>query len=170
MKNVIVIYDDTRKPGPEISAITGKKSYGNTIFKRRSLMEWVRLGLYDDIVERFETSSAAVSEKPASTPERCSVFKLYSDQQITDTNAVRVLLEKSTYAKENYTVFCNGRPAAVIYPDMKAYMSQESTADELNYEKIESNTFADLSDPAVFRGFITSGFDARFFNALAGDE
>ncbi len=62
MKKVIIIYDDSRKPGPEISAITGKKSYGNTIFKRRSLMEWSRLRLPDDIMERFITASDNVRE------------------------------------------------------------------------------------------------------------
>lgn len=170
MKKVIIIYDDSRKPGPEISAITGKKSYGNTIFKRRSLMEWSRLKLPDDIVEKFIAVSGNIKEESAGISDKCSVFKLYSDQQITDEAAVKVLLEKSTYAKENYTVYCNGRAAAVIYPDVKAYFLQENTGDEDTYERIETAAFADLSDPAVFRNFITSGFDARFFNALAGDE
>ena len=170
MKKVIIIYDDSRKPGPEISAITGKKSYGNTIFKRRSLMEWSRLKLPDDIVERFITASDNVREVLTGLSDKCSVFKIYSDQQITDEAAVKVLLEKSMYAKEKYAVYCNGRTAAVIYPDVKAYFLQENTGDEDMYERIETAAFADLSDPAVFRNFITSGFDARFFNALAGDE
>lgn len=170
MKKVIVIYDDLRKPGEEISAITGRKSYGNTIFRRHSLMECARLKLPGDNVERFIVSSDDAKEELRTIPDNYSIFKLYSDQEITDVNAVGVLLEKSIYAKENYTVFSNGRAAAVIYPTIKAYLSQDNAIDENTYEKIESDAFADLSDPSVFRSFITSGFDARFFNALSGDE
>lgn len=171
MKKVIVVYDDSRKPGSEISAITGKKSYGNTIFKRQSLMERARneFSGYEN-VEMFISSTELKTVMSELSLNGLSVFKLYSDQQITDADAVKVLLEKSVYAKENYTVFCNGRAAAVIYPDVKAYLSQENAEDESTYEKIETYAFADLSDPSVFRNFITSGFDARFFNALAGDE
>lgn len=170
MKKVIVIYDDSRKPGPEISAITGRKSYGNTIYKRRSLMEWCTLMLPDDIVEGFFEAKKNTEEQLSEIHDNCSVFKLYSDYRIIDADAVRILLEKSLYAKENYRVICSGRIAAVIYPDIRSFLSQESAAEENDYDGIESSAFADLSDPAVFRNFITSGFDARFFNALAGDQ
>lgn len=169
MKKVIVVYDDSRKPDSEISAITGKKSFGNTIFKRQSLKERAKgkfAGLEN--VETFLSLSDGGSFDEI--PEDYSVFKLYSDHEITDRDAVKVLLEKSIYAKENYTVYCKGRPAAVIYPSIRAFRSQESITDENGYERIESDAFTDLSDSATFRMFITSGFDARFFNALAGDE
>lgn len=169
MKKVIVVYDDSRRPGQEISEITGRKSYGNTIFKRRPLKEWTRLKLSDDMVADY-VQAGKDDEMLGGLTDEYSVFKVYSDQEITDINAVKVLLEKSIYAKENYTIFSNGRPAAVMYPSVRAYLSQENPAKEADYERIESGTFADLADPAVFKTFITSGFDARFFNALAGDE
>ena len=169
MKKVIVVYDDSRRPGAEISAVTGKKSYGNTIFKRRSLKEWTKLKLSSDMVKEF-IEAPGDTGKLAGMADECSVFKVYSDQEITDVDAVKVLLEKSLYAKENYTIISNDRPAAVIYPSVKEYLKQENSSAEDDYEKIVSQAFADLSDPAVFKTFITSGFDARFFNALAGDE
>ena len=39
MKRVFVIYDDRKKPSQEICQITGGKSFGNTIFKRKTLKE-----------------------------------------------------------------------------------------------------------------------------------
>ena len=45
-----------------------------------------------------------------------------------------------------------------------------SAADADKYTEIASDAFTDLSDVANFRSFITGGFDARFFNSLAGDE
>ena len=37
MKQIIVIYDDSIMPEHEVKSITGKKSFGDTIFKRVSL-------------------------------------------------------------------------------------------------------------------------------------
>ncbi|MBR4718894.1 MAG: hypothetical protein IKP31_01485 [Lachnospiraceae bacterium] len=170
MKKIIVVYDDSRKPGQEISAITGKKSYGNIIFKRQSLKKRAEDNFTDmDNVELFiDASSFDVDNLPVRSNDN-SVFRLYSDQEITDMDAVKILLEKSLYAKENYAIYCNDKPSAIIYPSVNAYVSGRSL-DESNFERIGSQAFADLSDATVFRTFITSGFDARFFNALSGDE
>ena len=39
MKQIFVIYDDSKMPGKEIKTITGAKSYGETIFKRVTLKD-----------------------------------------------------------------------------------------------------------------------------------
>ena len=57
----------------------------------------------------------------------------------------------------------------MIYPSYEAYLSTED--EELkSAEEIVTDALLDLSDIRNFRQFITSGFDARFFNALSGDE
>lgn len=171
MKKIIVIYDDSRKPDQEISAITGKNSFGCTIFKRQSLKERTQSRFADiDNVEMFVEAAAFDADALPIKSNDDSVFKLYSDHEITDMDAVKVLLEKSLYAKENYAVYCDDKPAAIIYPSVNAYVSQKNIMEERGYERIVSKAFADLSDAPVFRTFITSGFDARFFNALSGDE
>ena len=40
-RNVVIVYDDSRKPGKDIAAITGNKSFGRTIYKRQTLRERV---------------------------------------------------------------------------------------------------------------------------------
>ena len=171
MKKVIVVYDDSRKPGQEISEVTGGKSYGSTIFKRQSLKERMRQRISaDPNVCAFMTASEYPERIKEYAARDICIFKLYSDREIADMKAVGILLEKSAYAKENYAIYDKDGIAAVIYPSVNAYEWQNDPSDEGSYEKIESKAFIDLSDAAVFRSFITSGFDARFFNALEGDE
>ncbi len=171
MKKVLVVYDDSRKPGQEISAVTGGKSYGSTIYKRQSLKERMRRALStQDCVCGFVTADEYRDHMRENAYGNVCVFRLYSDREIKDPGAVSILLEKSLYAKENYTVCSGDSIAAVIYPSLKDYESEEDPSAEKAYEKIESKAFIDLSDPVSFKSFITGGFDARFFNALEGDE
>ncbi|MCR4806973.1 MAG: hypothetical protein K5857_04795 [Lachnospiraceae bacterium] len=171
MKKVIVIYDDSRKPGQEISVITGHKSFGNTIFKRLSLKQRARARFMEyENVEAFMEAEEALELKDEYTSGDESVFKIYSDHEPMDNEAVRVLLEKSLYVKENYAVMSGDEVAAVLYPSFGAWLSSSASGDEKEYERINSDAFTDLTDPSAFRTFITSGFDARFFNALKGDE
>ncbi len=170
MKNVIVIYDDSRKPDQEISMITGRKSYGNIIFKRQSLRTRTRervLGL--DGVYAFTDLSELNDRMDELKGVTAGVVRLYSDHEITDMEAFSVLLKKSLYVKENYAVVCDGNIAAILYPSLACFLDETDRRAE-EYERIDSSAFTALSDASNFRRFITSGFDARFFNALKGDE
>ncbi|MCR5508377.1 MAG: aminoglycoside phosphotransferase family protein [Lachnospiraceae bacterium] len=169
MKKVLVIYDDSRKPGQEICMVTGGKSYGSTIFRRQSLKDrakerFISYGSAFMSADEFKQRSGDMS-----LSDIC-VFRVYSDHEISDMKKVSVLLEKSLYAKENYAVINGDRVAAVIYPSAADYMDDEDGLKAGTYERIETDAFTDISDPAGFMSFITSGFDARFFNALEGDE
>ncbi len=171
MKKVIVIYDDSRKPDREIRVITGHKSFGDTIFKRQSLRQ--RSGtmfLKYEIVKTFIESDEAYELIDEYAGSDDPVFKIYSDHEAVDKEALGILLEKSLYVNENYSVFDGEKTAAVIYPSFAAWLNAGSDADEAAYEKIKSGAFISLSDVNNFRRFITSGFDARFFNSLKGDE
>ena len=171
MKELLVIYDDSRHPVAEICSITGRKSYGNIIFKRQSLRQRTREklagleGVYA-FVGADETADLARQAYIREMP----VFKLYSDHEAVDIPAVAILFEKARYIKENYAVECNGQIAAVMYPSFSAFTEQTDDLAEDGYERIESDAFISLADVNNFRTFITSGFDARFFNALSGDE
>ena len=171
MKKVTVIYDDSRKPDREIRVITGHKSFGDTIFKRQSLRQRSRtMFLKYEIVNTFMEPDEANELRAEFTGSNDPVFKIYSDHEPTDKEALGVLLEKSLYVNENFSVFDGEKIAAVIYPSFAAWMNAGNTADEAAYEKIKSAAFISLSDVNNFRRFITSGFDARFFNSLRGDE
>ncbi len=173
---VAVIYDDSRPTGTEVQSITGKVSYGDTILKRRSLRERT-----EDILKELEhfggfypADSFSELLREGRISKDCPVFRLFSDFIIKDRRAVDILLEKACYADEPYRVAAAGkegkeRLCAVIFPTPEAYISLRDEELE-GYDAIRSDAFIDISDINNFRQFITSGFDARFFNALSGND
>ena len=177
MKQIYVIYDDSKKPDKEIRTITGDKTFGETIFKR--------VTLYNRMVAEIEKEKQVVSvlyyagkkdERAVfdALPlgENTTVIHLYSNFGLADTKAFSVLLKKAEYMNETYTAFCNGKPAMSFLPSAEDYKQAfpALVSGELEGEAIENDAFMDLSVRANFLTFITGGFDARFFNALAGDE
>lgn len=164
-RNVAVVYDDTRKPGRDIAVITGNKSFGQTIYKRRTLRERVA-----DVFEKMEgVSFYGAGSKEMMSLKNTHVILYYSDFGIADIKELSTIVTKAGYAHENYKVTQNGRTACVIFKDENAFFAA-SAADIEGYTGIVSNAFTDLSDVGNFRSFITGGFDARFFNSLSGDE
>ncbi|MCR5420508.1 MAG: hypothetical protein K6E98_05855 [Lachnospiraceae bacterium] len=169
-KKVLVIYDDSRKPSVKISAITGRKSYGNIIFKRQPLKVRTGIGYMKlDFVKAF-VDSKDKEEISGYAADNVSVFKIYSDHESVDYEAIKVLLEKSLYIKENYIVKVKENTAAVMYPSVKDYIEADNEAKEEDFEVIETDALISIADASNFRTFITSGFDARFFNTLKGDD
>ncbi len=178
MKKVIVVYDDSLKPNKEIRSITGDKSYGNTIFKRVTLKNRMReeieknknvISVYSigDRQNAEKLKEELINEKDG----QAAVFYLYSNFGLADTMQFQTLLTKTAYVNECYTVYCGDRPAAVMLPDSETYEQKAQQLLERNVlaERVETTAFMDLSDLNQFLTFITGGFDARFFNALAGD-
>ncbi len=165
-RNVAIVYDDTRKPGREIAVITGNKSFGETIYKRRSLRERVAESfLALPHVAGFYDRGAREISHLNDTP----VILFYSEFGIAKTEGLETIVYKAGYAHENYKITHRNKIACVIFKDEQAYFSA-SVSDFDKYTEIVSDAFTDLSEVANFRSFITGGFDARFFNSLSGDE
>lgn len=178
MKRIYVVYDDSKMPGKEIRTITGDKSFGETIFKRVTLQQ----RMIDEItkekqvakvlVYRGKDDERAVLDALPLGEEAVTVVHLYSNFGLADTADFAVLLKKAEYMNEAYTAFCDGRPAMSFLESADAYKKAfpALAAGEYEAESVENHAFMDLSVRANFLTFITGGFDARFFNALAGDE
>lgn len=164
-KNIAVVYDDTRKPGNDIAQITGNKSFGRTIYKRRTLKERVA-----EVFAGMENVSFyEAGSKEMAGLKNAHVILYFSDFGIANSKDLETIVYKARYAHENYKITHRNRIACVIFKDENEFFS--ATMSDLDkYSEIVSDAFTDLSDPANFRSFITGGFDARFFNTLTGDE
>ena len=177
MKQIFVIYDDSKMPGKEIKTITGAKSYGETIFKRVTLKDRMEAEIVKEkqVLTVFnykgEKDNAALF---AALPldNNTTIVHLYSNFGLKDTKAFSVLLKKAEFMNESYTAFCDNKPAMSFLDGADSYKKAFDAliAGEYGAERIENDAFMDLSVRANFLTFITGGFDARFFNALAGDE
>lgn len=178
MKQIYVVYDDSKMPGREIRTITGERSYGETIFKRISLKDRM-IGQ----IERHKTVRAVLTYRGkedeealfAALPpgeEGVTIIHLYSHFGLADQESFSVLLKKAEYMNEAYTAFCNGKPAMSFLESADSYKKAFSSliSGEYEAESVETEAFVDLSLRSNFLSFITGGFDARFFNALEGDE
>ena len=170
MRQVLVIYDDSKMPGADIRSITGNKSYGNTIFKRITLAEHTARLLGEiEVIAGFTAPEHAAHKLSLPEYKDAAVMVLFSQFIISDKKAFALLAEKAVYAHENYkTVSDEGKISSVIFKDGTAYL--ENTADCTDFAAINCAAFTDISDINNFRQFITSGFEARFFNAVSGDE
>ena len=166
IRKTAIVYDDKRKPGKDIAAITGGKSFGQTIYKRRTLRDRMA-DLFADIpgVSGFYDAG----DKEIAEVRDTSVILYFSDFGVAKIKDVETIVYKAGYAHENYKITQANRIACVIFPSAEAYLHAQP-ADFDKYTEIVSSAFTDLSDPSNFRSFITGGFDARFFNDLSGDE
>ncbi|MCR4655836.1 MAG: hypothetical protein K5770_06360 [Lachnospiraceae bacterium] len=186
-KQITIIYDDLRPVSSEIRSITGKNSFGATILKRKTFRERTA-----ELITKIEIVAQAVSisvPQKASFPEikdKClPVVRLFSDFIINDLNKIEILFEKACYAdriyrikddyendasKKHAEIKRSGGLCAVIYPSYELYRDNADEEELSSFPEIITEAFIDLSDMNNFRQYITSGFDARFFNALSGDE
>ena len=166
MPQVAIVYDDSRRPGRDIAKITGNKSFGQTIYKRLTLMERVRdvFAPMNEVSGFYEAGSRELA-RLKNTP----VILYYSDFGIADPKALQTIVYKAGYAHENYKITHRNRIACVIFKDEEAFFSSPSDDVIEGFTQIASDAFIDLSDVANFRSFITGGFDARFFNRLTTD-
>ena len=166
MRNVAVVYDDTRKPAKEIAAITGNKSFGETIYKRQTLRQRVagQFNAIQGVTGFYDAGSKEMTEL-----KNTHVILYFSDFGIADQKALETIVYKAGYAHENYKITHMNRIACVIFKDEDAFF-QARPSDFDGYTEIVSDAFTDLSDASHFRSFITGGFDARYFNSLTGDE
>ena len=165
--NVIVVYDDSRRPNKNIRSITGGKSYGETIFKRITLKE--RMNSYFKSMEAVSSFIEKKDLPKLGGNKNEPVILLYSNYVVADEKAVEMLITKALYVHENYRVLSDNKNACVIFRNVEEFMQRrESEYDD--FTVIDSDAFCDISDVMNFRKFITSGFEARFFNSLSGDE
>ncbi|MBQ7066745.1 MAG: hypothetical protein IJN92_07970 [Lachnospiraceae bacterium] len=178
MKKLLVIYDDSIKPNKEVGTITGHNSYGDTIFKRITLKNRMKA----EILKNKAVAQVIFYSKIEDKDEIYKAYKnmegtvnlvhLYSNYALKDTKEFSVLLTKAQYANESYTALCQERAAMAILNSGEEYFGhfEDLVARNFEGEHIITDAFMDISKRSNFLTFITSGFDARFFNALLGDE
>lgn len=169
MMDIVLVYDDRVKPNKEISEINGGRSFGTTMYKRKSLLDITRdkcqvpVRVLDDKSELIKDLSA-----------KAVICHLYSSFMIKDQELFDIIVRKSQYAKQVYQVknvdAIGELPAMLIFPtkdSYEAFLADEQSVDGV--ETIEAPAFMYLGEQSAFLNFITGGFDARFFNSLEGD-
>jgi len=179
-KKVVVLYDDRIMPNEKIAQVSGNKTYGNILFKQKTIQQRVEecissreyvLGFYAFCEEDARKKSLeAIAVSNLST----AVVYLYSSFGIKDVQAFEILLDKAQFLNACVRIMVGRKTAGLMFPNIESFQEWVKNSayleDEDTMETISGEMFLDLSSFDTFIQYITSGFDARFFNRLEGDQ
>lgn len=179
-KKVVVLYDDRRMPNEKIAQVSGNKSYGSIIFKRKTIQR-----RFEECISSKEyvlkfcpfTEDGELEEiyrEILASASATAVLYLYSSYGLKDPEAFLLLLDKVQFLNRPCRLLVNKKPAAFLFPCLEDFrrwrkMGENPEGSEA-MEDLPGDMLVDLSSFDEFIRYITSGFDARFFNSLEGDE
>ena len=111
VRNVVVVYDDSRRPGKDIAGITGNKSFGQTIYKRRTLRDRIA-----DVFNGIPGVSGFydAGDKEISGLSDTAVILYFSDFGVANIKDIEKIVYIAGYAHENYNITHANRLACVI--------------------------------------------------------
>ena len=176
MQQILTVYDDRELPEAAVRQITGEKSYGSVIYKRKRLSE--RAGeLANGPFEVLDGEPARLISRLGSLSRGAKVLHLFSSAVVEDTHEYSLLRQKVPYVNSSYCVKAGSSIAAVVFDSVGSWEKavSEASPKELKsiasgYKEINCRAFFDISHKEGFLAYITGGFEARFFNSLDGDE
>ena len=186
LKKVVFIYEDSERPNQKIKEITGNKSFGETILKRKTLktrvLEEVEGESFIAAVFSYGNREEweGVIQQLKGLSKEFSVVHMRSSFGIRNAEAFKILLEKAQFAQHTMKVVENEKTALFLCSTLKEYIAYAMEyVDEQGIvslkaletmDNIQGECLVDLGEVNNFLQYITSGFDARFFNALDGDD
>ena len=179
MKKIVLVYDDTIEVNDRIKTIIGNKSFGEMILKRKKMYSRIidRIRETKKDIEIIKISSQDEFEKIESYPKDTTFFHLKSNSAIIDKDKFKIVIEKLEFIKETTQVVSNNQIMGVIYTNKEQYLEfikeyiTTGNFDSLKTNnEIQTDIFVDLTDYNNLLMYISSGFDARYFNSIMGDS
>ena len=177
MEKIVLVYDNTIKVNERIKTIIGNKSFGEMVLKRKKLYQRVEEAIknlkqgikFIKIDKKEQFKEIEVYSKDT------IFFHLLSNAAIINMKEFEIILEKLKYVNETTIIECNGIKGA-IFSNKDAYIEfLEEYANTNNLNNIQGNRlqtdiFTDLTDYSNLIMYISSGFDARYFNSIQGNN
>lgn len=186
LNKIYIVYDNSLKPCYDVENIIGEKSFGEIIFKRRTLKDryFEILNKYDFIKGILEINSASALKKVfnqvSEFTQGTKIVHLYSEYIVKSVEEFDTIIKKAQYIKENISIDSNDGIVGLMFENAEEYMQflkscistkeTKKSYDEISHQNLATDAFYQLNNLANFLQYITGGFDARFFNSLNGDE
>lgn len=183
---IYIVYDNSLKPCYDVENIIGDKSFGQIVFKRKTLKDryFEILSKYNFVKEileiNYERSFKRVINQVSQLPIGTKIVHLYTEYIINDIESFDIIIEKSQYIKENILLDSKYGIAGIMFENTQDYMlflktyssSKEKirTYEDIPHQVMQTDCFYYLNNLNNFLKYITGGFDARFFNSLSGNE
>lgn len=184
MKKILLIYDDHIRPNLFIQSIIGNKSFGDVILKRESQKQkfFSFMQGQELTYDMMELSNAWEIEpflsKLRALRDDYSVLHIFSNQVIRDPHRAAYLMKKVSFVNTPTIAIQDRRPVLFMLNSLEDYLQflennfQRLQSPEcfVKFDITETDAFFDISIHSNFLGYISGGFDARFFNSVQGDE
>lgn len=176
---IIIIYDNTVRPGEIIRDIIGEKGFGQAVVKRRHLEDYYRdaVGkMFPDMswycanteyeLEKIKKELAVCEE------EDVRILHCFSNFIISDASKALYAYKKLLYTHECIKVAQDRNIAAWMFADVREYlkMGKEPFRPEDVENKIEADGLTFIGEMNAFIQCMTGHFESRYFNALHGDQ
>ena len=177
MKKIVLVYDDTIKVNDRIKTIIGNKSFGDITLKRKKLFTKIQeaSNLVKGDIDFLKINKINDFKNIKLYAKDTIFFHLLSNMAVNNLDEFKIILEKLKYINETTILYDNKNVAAIFSnrDDYYEFLSEYLNINSLNFLHgtiLNTNIFTDLQDYNNLIMYITSGFDARFFNSLNGDK
>ena len=187
MKNRIVfVYDNSSIPTYDVANVIGEKSFGQVVYKRKTFSERIfhTINSSEQVWNTFEIDQIYNLDKLINSVDKLSsrstIIHMFADFLIRDEAGFILLLQKMQFADSNIALTDNNRIAAIAFVNKEDYMEflkhgigckqLKDVVKDFDLPKLDTNVFFYVNDLDNFLQFMTSGFDARYFNSLQGDD
>lgn len=179
MKKIVLVYDDTIKVNERIKTIIGNKSFGEMTLKRKKLYFRVADIIKETKkdIEIVKISNQNEFKKIETYPKDTTFFHLKSNSAIIDKEKFKIIIEKLEFINETTSIVSDNQVIGFIYTDKEQYLEfikEYINTSDFNSLKVnnemKADIFVDLTDYNNLLMYISSGFDARYFNSIMGDS
>lgn len=188
MNNVILIYDNHKKPNDFIKALIGKKSFGDVILKRQSIkdkfLNSLRNATFIDKIHmlNYDYDIEHIKSQILNIPRDTTIIHIFSHFIIKNEENAILTLTKSSFSNKPFAVLNGIDTVALVFDNTKSYLNIisnefESLSDEnyykfsdLEFQITKSDDFINISKYENFQQYLSGGFDSRYFNAVKGDN
>lgn len=178
MKKVVLVYDDTVKVNERIQTIIGNKSFGEMILKRKKLYYHFKDICSESreelIVKKVNNIESFFSFK--NMPKDTIFLYIPSNFAVVNKEEFLIILEKMHFINKTTILFNNSKKVGIAFIDrdefvdfINVYKNQENM-DFIDGDYIDTKCFIDLTEYNNLLMYISSGFDARYFNSIQGDS
>ena len=177
MRNVTIVYDDTQTVETRPRTIIGNNSYGEIVLKRKKMKSYVMQEVAKHGYEFIKINDLEELDKLKYYDDTNIFCHLLSSAAINNSDQFNMVLEKVKFIKEKTAIITNEIIEALIFSEKEEYLEfidEYKTNHKFLANGIKNSIYTDcLTDIRNYDNllmYISSGFDARYFNSLHGDN
>ena len=194
MNRLIIVYDDSAQPLPEVTNIIGERKFGDIQMDKR-LIRSTMFDLFSSVAPNSELTVLRL-DGPDEIPALCErvtseesrfgmpvrVLHYFSNFIFACRDTAQTAIKSCAFAERVYAAEQDGKPIFYTFPCADEYMQFLTHAEEAGETnlpersvaaasiRLSGNEFVHIGDADGLVACLTRRYDARFFNHLETSE